>query len=407
MLSAQGGARADVFAGSPFDGFLYVLGAVGDSAGPAAIEAFGRERSGGKLDYLGRFLTGGQSGALAGGQQHGLVSRGRRVYAVNTTSNTVSVMAIGRDGKLSLLQQVSSGGLRPGAIAIRGSRLYVNNAGHLPDEPLAPATVVGFTIRADGTLARLPCEPAVATPGEIGNITSDLAISPAGTALVTAGLISNKIDSFRIDPQGCLHKRQTLSAEGGAFAVEFRPFSEYAVVTRAVPEAFGEEKAPGIGSFHVGLDGSLDEVSTYVDPDKSDDGIRDPCWTVFARDGVHVWIGSFIPRSINAFTVDSRGKLTRLSEYHPADTVPDPENPGSSFIVGAFDLATDGARTHLYQIRGVRVDGNPSAPRSIHAFDVTENWSVDAGLREAQVVSLPEDSQTRGTPGLVFVDSTN
>lgn len=403
MLSVQGVAHADLSAPARYDGFLYVLGAVGDSAGPAEIEAYGRERVGGKLTYIGRLLTGGQSGALAGGQQHGLVANGRRVYAVNTTSNTVSVMAVGSDGRLSVLQQVNSGGTRPGAIAIRGNRLYVNHAGHLPDEPLAPSTVVGFTIRFDGTLAPLPCDPGVNTPGDGSNIASDLAINPEGTALMTAGLLTNKIDSYRIDAQGCLHKRQTVSADGGAFAVDFRPFTDFAVVTRAVPEVFGTARAPGIGSFKVSLDGSFTEVSSYVDPDKSDDGLRDPCWTSFAKDGVHMWIGSFIPRSINAFTLDNHGTLTRLSEHHPTDSIPDPSNPGAQLVIGAFDITTDSTKDHLYQIRGAGIDGNPDVPRSIHAFEATGNWSVDAGLREIQVVSLPTDTQTRGTPGLVFV----
>lgn len=407
MLSLQQRAQADGAAGSQFDGFLYVLGAVGDSNGPGAIEAYGRERVGGKLDRIGRFLTGGLNGGLAGGQQNGLVSDGRHVYAVNAGSNTLSVLSVGRGGELTLIQQVSSGGLRPASIVVHGNRLYVNNAGHLPLEEPRPATIVGFSVRPDGSLARLPCEPAVSTPGVFGNIVSDLAINPSGTALVTAGLFSNNIDSYHIDAQGCLHKRQTLASGGGPFAVVFRPNSDNVLVTLAEP-AFGEDRAPGITSLKVRHDGSFSEIETYIDPDKSDEGFRDPCWTAFAKDGAHVWIGSFIPRSINAFRVDRFGKLTRLSEHHPTDSVPDPLHPGSSVVVGAFDLATDGDKTHLYQLRAVSVtDGNPLVPRSIHTFEVTGNWDVDAGLREVQVTPLPEDSETRGVPGLVFVDRTD
>jgi hypothetical protein len=404
MLAVRGSAHADNLAGNQFDGFVYVLGAVGTGTGPAAIEAYGREHDGGKLDRIGRFLTGGQSGELAGGQQHGLATQGRYVYAVNASSNTVSVLLVGRDGKLSLVQQISSGGLRPASIAIHGNRLYINNTGHFPDEEPAPATIVGYTIRFDGSLARLPCEPAVSTPGELGNIVADLAVSPNGTSVVTSGLLTNRIDSFHVDLRGCLTKRESISADGGGFGVLFRPNSDNAVVTRAVPEVFGEDKAPGIGSFRVGLDSSLTLVDAFIDADKSDEGLRDPCWGVFAKDGSHLWIGSFIPRSITAFNLDSRGKLTRLSEHHPTDTIDDPSNPGSQLVVGAFDLATDSAKKHLYQIRGVGIDGNPSVPHAIHAYEATGNWSVNAGLREVSVTPLPTDAQTRGVPGLVFVD---
>jgi 6-phosphogluconolactonase (cycloisomerase 2 family) len=406
MLFVHEGAKADVVDSTQFDGFLYVLGAVDDSNGPGEIEAFGRERIGGKLDPIGRFLTGGLNGELAGGQQDGLASDGRHLYAVNAGSNTLSVLSIASNGRLSLIQQVSSGGLRPASIAIRGSRLYVNNAGHLPDDAPQPATVVGFSIGADGSLSRLPCEPVVSTPGELGNIVSDVAINSAGTALMTVGLLSNNIDSYHIDAQGCLQKRQTLAIGGGPFAVVFRPSTDNALVTTAEPE-FGAEVSPGIFSFKVGSDGSFKKLNSFIDPDKTDQGLRDPCWTALAKDGAHVWVGSFIPRSINVFGVDPSGKLTRLSEHRPTDSVPDPLNPGSTTVVGAFDLATDGAKTHLYQIRGVSTtDGNPRVPRSIHTFEVTGNFNVDAGLHEVDVTPLPVDTETRGIPGLVFIDRT-
>src|SRR5215510_7485999 len=187
MMTAQGRAHADDGA-SRFDGFLYVLGAVGQDDGPTDIETFGRASIGGKLEYLGRFLTGGQSGLFAGGQQHGMVHNRQFLYAVNVSSNTLSVMSIGSNGQLSLVQTVNSGGLRPVSIAIHGNRLYVDNTGHLPIEPTGPPTVVGFTIRLYGRLARLPCDPAPLTPDEgDGNIISDIAVSPDGTVLLAAG----------------------------------------------------------------------------------------------------------------------------------------------------------------------------------------------------------------------------
>jgi hypothetical protein len=407
MLPIHGAAHADITDGSQFDGFLYVLGAIGDDAGPTDIEILGRERIGGKLDPIGRFLTGGQSGLFAGGQQHGLVRNGRVLYAVNVSSNTLSVLSIGSNGQLSLRQQVSSGGLRPVSMAIHGNRLYVDNTGHLPIDPPGPATIVGFTINPDGTLSPLPCEPASQTPGEAGNIVSDLAINSQGTALVTTGLLTNRIESYQIDAQGCLQKHQTVSAEGGAFGIAFRPNSDNAVINRALPEVFGDAKAPGVGSFQVGLDASFNEIDTYVDPDKSDQGLRDPCWNLFAKDGHHFWTGSFIPRAINAFNLDNRGKITRLSTHHPTDTVPDPRDPRASVVVGSFDLASDAAGTHLYQIRGVETaEGLANVPRSIHAYTVTGNFNVDAGLHEIQVVPLPQDTETAALPGLVFAERT-
>src|SRR3954470_24008484 len=107
MLAAQGGARADVDHGAnslKYDGFVYMLGSVCNSSGPAAIEAFGRQRFGGKLQHIGRFFTGGNNNLeLGGAQQDALVSDGRHVYAVNPGSNTVSAMSIHSGGELSLI----------------------------------------------------------------------------------------------------------------------------------------------------------------------------------------------------------------------------------------------------------------------------------------------------------------
>lgn len=412
MLSMQGRAAADLnhtLTRSPYDGFVYMLGQVQTTDGPGAIEAYGRLRDGGKLQRIGRFLTGGQNSLeLGGAQQNAINSDGRHVYVVNPLSNTVSALSIRRGGELSLIQQVSSGGLRPVSIAIEGSHLYVANAGHTPSEDPKPATIVGFSIRADGSLGRLPCAPATATPGEFGNIIADMAINPSGTAMVVTGLLSNQIDTFRIDRLGCLHKAVNLPGGGGAFSVDFRPNTDNAVISRAFPEVFVDEKAPGMGSFQVGHDGSIVETDTYVDPDKSDDGLRDPCWVAFAPDGHHFWVSSFIPRSINAFDLDDHGKLTLLSEHQPSDDVADPSSPGNTVRVGSFDLATDKARTHLYQIRAFAVpDGQVNVPGAIHAFEVTGDWSVNAGLREIDVAPLPDDFETPGVTGLVFVDRTD
>jgi 6-phosphogluconolactonase (cycloisomerase 2 family) len=408
MLAAQS-AHADVDLGAnslKYDGFVYMLGAVGDSSGPAAIEAFGRQRFGGKLQHIGRFLTGGNNNLeLGGAQQDALVSDGRHVYAVNPGSNTVSAMSIHGGGELSLIQQASSGGLRPVSIAIHDNHLYVANAGHTPIEEPQPATVVGFTIRPDGSLSRLPCAPATATPGEMGNIIANVAINESGTVLVAAGLLSNKIDTFRIDRQGCLTHAKVLPGGGGAFSINFRPGTDNAAITRAFPEVFLDEKAPGIGSFNIGHDGSIAEINTYTDADQSDDGLRDPCWTIFARDGIHFWVSSFIPRSINAFSLDTHGKLRQLSEHQPADDVADSSNPGGTVRVGSFDLAADKNREHIYQTRAFAVpDGQVIVPGAIHTFVPTGRWDVNAGLREVEVTPLPADFGNPCVTGLVFVD---
>ncbi|HET9619877.1 MAG TPA: beta-propeller fold lactonase family protein [Kofleriaceae bacterium] len=412
MSTAAIKAHADTVRGpedsrNPFDAFLYVLGAPNNQDGPASVDAYGRQKYGGKLVRIGRTMTGGINNSdLAGLQANALASDGHYVFAVNTGNNTISSLRINRGGDLTLTQNLSSGGLRPVSIAIHENHLYVANAGQTPVEDPGISTVVAFGIRPDGSLARLPCAPAQGTPGELFNVVGDLAINPSGTTLMLAGLGSNQIDGFSIDRAGCLTKRKNVGGGGGAFSVTFRPGTNDAVITRALPELFGDEQAPGVGSFKVGENGTFREVSTYIAPNQSDSELRDPCWLAFAKDNVHFWTSSFIPRSLNAFSLDPHtGALRRLSEYNPLDFAPgavDPDTGGPVFI-GSLDITTDTTKTHLYQLREFT---NPDVlvPGSIHTFEFTGNWSKDAGLREVQVTPLPDDLRAPTVTSLIFVD---
>ena len=109
------------------------------------IVAFRRDADG-TLAPLGSYATGGSgTGKPHLPSQSSIVVSGERLLVVNAGSDDVSLFAIAADG-LSLLDRTASGGAMPTSIAVRGSSVFVLNAGGEPN-------VSGFTLAEQGLTA--------------------------------------------------------------------------------------------------------------------------------------------------------------------------------------------------------------------------------------------------------------
>ena len=107
-----------------------------------AVAAFDRAPDG-TLTQVGTFSTGGAGNPVA---QPGdpptdpLASQGalilsdnnKLLFAVNAASNEISVLSVGKDS-LTLVDKVSSGGVRPISLTVHGNVLYVLNEGGTPN----------------------------------------------------------------------------------------------------------------------------------------------------------------------------------------------------------------------------------------------------------------------------------
>ncbi|HMJ05893.1 MAG TPA: beta-propeller fold lactonase family protein [Chthoniobacterales bacterium] len=119
----------------------------------------------------------GSQGALVLDQSH------KHLFAVNTETlqadpvggagvhdcqtGTVSVFRVENDGRLTLTDRVSSGGLFPASLAVDANRLYVLNAG---GPGLAPAcgigpNITGFKVAGNGRLTALAGSTRAINPG--------------------------------------------------------------------------------------------------------------------------------------------------------------------------------------------------------------------------------------------------
>jgi len=197
--------------------------------GPAGNEVVAYSQSAaGTLTETAVYPTGGLGGILAGSVVDHLASQGSLVLdradntliAVNAGSNTVSVFAV-RGDRLRLTQVISSGGIFPVSVAVRGDLVYVLNA-------LAGGDVQGFVAQAGrlvplaGSARPLGLNPA-AVP-QYTNTPGQVAFSPDGSQLiVTTKANGNDVDVFGVHTDGYLTAEPTVNSEPGTvpFALAF------------------------------------------------------------------------------------------------------------------------------------------------------------------------------------------
>lgn len=391
----------------PQNSYIYV---VTNPDGDNAVEAYRRNLQTGRLDRIDRYPTGGTGDSyVAGYQQQALVTDNNRVYVVNPGSDTVTAFAIEDGGALRRLNTLPSGGRRPASLTLRGNLLYVANTGHAPIQAVDVASYKGFRVQADGSLAELSCPVVPATTGTVGNSISAIVLNQDATMLATTGLLPNLIETFRVDSAGCLQDRLSFPGGGGPYGANFTPTSagpERLYVTLGRPENFAGEQAPGVAEYRVGPGNQIARAGFWTDTDTTDAGLRDPCWVIFTADARRFWTSSFIPRTINLFERDGNGQIDRVSTYNPNDTVPDPRTPpGPPFPIGSTDIMLDPSGRFFYQLR-VLSSPNGDIPVNpfLVVFEVTSNWTTDAGLREIQRLQMPSDLVGAGVTGLALVN---
>lgn len=399
-------------------GLLFVLGTVAQNSfvylvtnpnGANAVQAWSRNQQTGLLTQIGRFPTGGTGDADVGGfQQDPLLVDGEFLYVVNPGSDTITSFRVTTSGALQQLSQVPSGGRRPVALAISGTLMYVANQGNRPGNPaniLLPGSYSGFRI-SNGVITPIPGSTVMLPPGGSPN---HVVFSPNGEILVGCRGFGNRVDSFRVTPQGMLVDQRETFGAGGPFAAVFNPVpgqNQVAVVLHDdfVPDQFTNQRAPGIDIYDFrpnGVLGFLDRVQ--------DEAFADPCWVLWSQDGSTIWIGNFAPRTVTALTYDSfNDRIVEASTFQPNDfTIALNQTSGLlvQAITGATDIRIDAAENFFYQLRAYSLSaGVPSVPPRLEVFRLTGNPNFNAGLQPIQALDLPADLENTGVMGLVIID---
>jgi 6-phosphogluconolactonase (cycloisomerase 2 family) len=275
--------------------------ALTDNTAGNAVAAF-RRAADGTLTAAGTYATGGLGGILSGSVVDHTASQGALAYdrhrglliAVNPGSNTISVFLVDGD-RLTLSQQLPSGGDFPVSVTVHGNHAYVLNA-------IGGGSLYGY--RIDGRhltpisgsyrplgLGTTAASAFTATPGQA-------AFTPDGSRLlVTTKATGNAVDVFSVGPDGLLSASPVVTTLTGAvpFAVAFDR-AGHAVLAEAGPNA--------VATFALSAGGQLSQL------DIAHTGQAATCWIV--RAGSHFYVSNAGSGSVSGYDTSSSGGLAAL-----------------------------------------------------------------------------------------------
>jgi 6-phosphogluconolactonase len=304
ILSGASPAQASEPAGAVF--------VMTNNADANAVVAFARTKDG-TLEDPHRFPTGGRG---SGGTVDPLSSQGSLtlsqdrslLFAANAGSGTLSVFRVfGQD--LLLVDQVSTEGSEPVAIAQHGSLVYVLNEA-------ASSSVVGFTLR-DGKLTRIPQSLRFLSGNGAG--AASIAFSPDGSHLIVTERTSNLIDVFTVFPDGTLSAiTENPSVGPGAFAATFAP--DGAVLVSETGSSAPNSAA--ISSYALQSNNHLTTISASIPTLGAAN-----CWNAVTPDGRFVYASNAGSATIAGFSIGPNGALTALPS-----TIVGTNPPGASNI---------------------------------------------------------------------------
>lgn len=320
-----------------------------NAASGNAVVMFDRSANG-RLRESRQFNTGGLGSGDALDSQGSLVlsEDNRWLFAANAGSNEISVFAVSPN-RLSLIDRVDSGGVRPVSLTVHGHLLYVLNAG-------PPANITGFTIALHGLSmiddSTRPLSGAMVGPAEVQ-------FSPYGHLLVVTEKMTNKIDTYTVGNDGRADGPMVQDSAG------ITPFG-FAFDRRGqliVSEAFGGmPNQSAASSYHASADGSISVISPSVPTHQTA-----ACWVVITDNGQYAYTSNTGSGSISGYRVAHDGSLSLLDD----DGITGFTGEGSAPI----DMGLSAGSRYLYVLA--------SGLHNIDAFRVNPDGSLstvdDAG----------------------------
>jgi 6-phosphogluconolactonase (cycloisomerase 2 family) len=303
----------------------------------------------GTLTQAGVRTTGGLGGTLQGSAVDHLASQGSLVYdpsqhllyGVNAGSNTFYVFAV--DGeRLTLLQDVTSGGSFPVSIALHGDLVYVLNAedgGSVSGFRWGPRGLQAVP----GSTRDLGLTTMTGTTTQFTHTPGQIAFSPDGSELlVTTKAGGQSIDAFAVSPGGDISSAPVVTTQSGQvpFAVTFGTWNSL-LVANAGPNS--------VSSFALGNDGALAPLSTVATTQKA------TCWIAQSQ-------GFFYASNAGSATLSTvregpRGQLsvvgTTKTDGGTVDATASSDGrflyvqTGAAGIVDEFSVGPDGILTEI------------------------------------------------------------
>ena len=250
-----------------------------------------RRGADGRLERLGRYITGGKgSGKPHLASQGSVVLADGRLFVANAGSDDVTVFRV-EDDELVALDLSPSGGSAPTSVAVNGDFVYVLNTGDRPN-------VTGFRLGADG---RLNAVAGSARELGAGSDPAQAAFSPDGRTLLVTDRASDAIHVFAIGADGRPKAQATEPSLGATpYGFDFTPDGTV-VVTEAAGAEVGKASA---SSYRVNGGGGLAPVSGAIPNTRSE-----VCWAVVGKDGRTAFVTNFGDGTISTYAVGEDGRI--------------------------------------------------------------------------------------------------
>ena len=314
-----------------------------NAASGNAVAVFDRDANG-SLTADGAVATGGLGSGAGLGSQGALVLDGRRLFAVNAGSNTISALRVGAGGKPRLTDTVGSRGVGPISLTVHGHLLYVLNNG----DATTPANIHGFLVLG-GRLFSLPGSTrplSTAAPGP-----AQIEFSPSGRQLVVTEKNTNRIVTYRVGLFGYASGPFAQPSAGMTpFGFAFDPLGRL-----IVSEAFGgAPDASVVSSYGLATNGTISAIDPNVPTTETA-----ACWVVVTPDGRYAYATNTGSGSISGYAIAANGDLTLL----------DADGKTATLGAGPIDAALSRGGRFLYALS--------SGSHEITGFEVGSDGSLD------------------------------
>ena len=215
------------------EGFVYTMS---NEASQNAVLIY-QQKSNGTLSYLKTTHAGG-AGAGATLKSLGSVQLSAShlwLFTVNAGSNSISIFSVGTDGRLTLINTVSSNGTIPVSLTVYNDLLYVVNSGS--------ANISGFRVGDGGTLTFIPGSNQFLSADNAGP--GMISFSSDGSLLKVTETKTSIIATFPVNASGV--------AGAGTFTT----------VTNAPPFNPGDKTSSGNDSYLYSLDVTAHSIAEF------------------------------------------------------------------------------------------------------------------------------------------------
>jgi 6-phosphogluconolactonase (cycloisomerase 2 family) len=224
-----------------------------------------------------------------------------------------------------LVDQESSGGAFPIAVAEHSGTVYVLDAG-------GSGAVVAFKDNGHGKLQMISDSSVFLTGTNSG--ASSISVSPNGQWLVVIEKASNSIDVFPIQGDGTLGTVvSNKSVTAGVFATVFTPSGQL-IVSENQPNSGTDTSS--ISSYTINANGTLAAVSQSL-PSFGNGN----CWNAISSNGKWTYVDNSATSTVAGFSVAPNGTLTPI-----AGTILSTLPNGSTNL----DMAISGDGKYLFNV---------------------------------------------------------